>query len=155
MDPEFYVVLSRFQQEHTVSCMTSLAMLVNHQIKHQATHNMDSQPGDCRWLFNLPLGFVSVCTGNIPTLLHPRLISYKTSNLNDRTHLPELIPPCCIGFLWTRVSLYHHLFDSECGFVCFFLCLLDSFYIDWNNCHRVEEIGAVRVPNMRIMVKHT
>ena len=99
--------------------------------------------------------------GNIPTLLHPRVISHKTSHPNGCTHLPKLIPPCCIGFLWMCVSLYHRLFawvgkairSSECGFVCFFLCLLNSFYIDWNNCHRVVVIGAVCVATIRILVK--
>ena len=36
------------QQGHSVSCMTILfSKLANHQIRHQATHKMDCQPGDC------------------------------------------------------------------------------------------------------------
>ena len=35
----------------------------NHQIRHQATHNMGCRPGDWRCSVNLPQGFVWVCMG--------------------------------------------------------------------------------------------
>ena len=38
----------------------TLSMLANHQIRHNATHKVSCQPGDCRWPFNLSLG---VCVG--------------------------------------------------------------------------------------------
>ena len=47
-----------------MSCLTILfSMFANHQIIHQATHNVDCQPGVCRWPVHLPQGFVRVCVG--------------------------------------------------------------------------------------------
>ena len=57
---QFCVVLFESQQEHTVSCMTSLAMIANNQIKHQATHHMGSQPGDLQMV---TLSCSGVCIG--------------------------------------------------------------------------------------------
>ena len=34
--------------------------LANHQTRHQATHKVGCQPGDCIWSLNLPQGFVWV-----------------------------------------------------------------------------------------------
>ena len=37
------------------------SVLANHQVRHQATHNVGCQPGDCRGPVNLPQGFVWTC----------------------------------------------------------------------------------------------
>ena len=49
------------QQGHPVSRI--LSKFANHQIRHQVTHKVGCQPGDCIWSLELPQGFVWVCMG--------------------------------------------------------------------------------------------
>ena len=67
-----------------MSC--SFLCLQNPQIKHQATHKVGCQSGDCRWPFNLPQGFVWV---GVPL---PRAIHVDTAPVQKHLHMQMKCP---------------------------------------------------------------
>ena len=53
---------------------TLCSMLANYQIRHQATCNVGSQPGNCRWQVNLCERFVWICIGEHAHFTNPKVL---------------------------------------------------------------------------------
>ena len=65
------------QQGQSVSCMTMFFFflkLANHQIRHQATHKVGCQPGDCIWslYFSAGVWVGTYMYGLTYSLYHPQ-----------------------------------------------------------------------------------
>ena len=69
------------QYNHLVLCITILiSTLTNQQIRHQITHKVGCQIGNCRWPLNLLQRFVWVCMGLSPLCQIHLIIRFFTPN---------------------------------------------------------------------------
>ena len=86
--------------------------LPNHQIRHQATCKVGSQPGDCRWPFNLPQESVGIYgleySWSPERILH---IIFKVHNENH-TFTTDMHTS-------SEVKIYLHLFTELVCILCF------------------------------------